>query len=180
MQLTGLPPVLVVEIFSIFPSMRATATTLHIIFSCLLPHYGVGGASIFMQIQYIENKIKVLMGQEPESYFANSKIQITLAAYAVMIPVYLGLLVLLDRRAHRSAPAGSPPHSLSMLPPTAPDPDVAAEADDVARGFEAAGGGGGGGGGGGAGVHSVAARGIGKSWTAGGAATLLAFPLLFY
>ena len=36
--------------------------------SCLLPHYGVIGASMFMQQQYAENQILALVGQPTKSY----------------------------------------------------------------------------------------------------------------
>ena len=151
LQLTSFPPVIAVQILLIIPGAHHIAVAINVVASCLLPHYGVIGASMFMQQQYAENQILALVGQPTKSYFANEQVQVVLGCYACMIPVYLCALVLLDRLQHRSSGvAGAAPPALEH----ARDEDVAAEEAAVAASQGAAG--------------AVWTQGLGKAYLGGG------------
>ena len=77
--------------------------TIHKLFSWLLPQYGICGALVYMQYQMVEDRMLTQMtNTTAPSYFSNDGVQVTMVAYAVQIPVFFFMLIMIDRLKHKS------------------------------------------------------------------------------
>eukprot|EP01048_Picozoa_sp_COSAG05_P013254 COSAG05_NODE_1393_length_4998_cov_3.604613_4_plen_192_part_00 len=88
-----------VQILLFNPEQVETAQTMHAVCSFLFPQYSIIGAMVMMQYQHVQEQFGT---EQPDSYFKNRDVQISLLALVCQLIIYPVCLVAIDRCRYRT------------------------------------------------------------------------------